>query len=343
LTPGQRRFVTEFDLKKGTSRPLDGLRSPLMLPRSVRPTSGRMPESIWQVSKLPGAFAAPGRPFGRALRGPQGRGGSAEWEPNTGQMSGSERSVGGREDLKGTVYEFFILAVSILSIVNMILLAAFTWENQYWWLVAWTDVALTVIFIVDFAYRLRTASSKWGYIRHGGVFDLLACVPALRIFRLFRIYRAVKIIRRLGGPRVISELREQFASGTLYLVIFLGLLTLEVVGLFELFFEQDAPGANITTGGDALWWGYVTATTVGYGDKYPITTGGRIFGFAMLTIGVALFATFSGFLANVFLSKRKGDPEPRSEAKLGRHDLERMLEEQRALTQALQSHLAALD
>ena len=115
-----------------------------------------------------------------------------------------------------------------------------------------------------------------------------------------------------------------------------------MVGVFELFFEQDA-GANITTGGDALWWGYVTATTVGYGDKFPITTGGRIFGFAMLTIGVALFATFSGFLANVFLSQKKGDPEPGSEEKLGRHDLERMLEEQRALTRALQSHLAALD
>ena len=56
-------------------------------------------------------------------------------------------------------------------------------------------------------------------------------------------------------------------------------------------------------GGDAPWWGYVTATTVGYGDKYPITTGGRMFGFAMLTVGVALFATFSGFLANLFLRK----------------------------------------
>jgi voltage-gated potassium channel len=53
-----------------------------------------------------------------------------------------------------------------------------------------------------------------------------------------------------------------------------------------------------------LWWGYVTATTVGYGDYYPVTTGGRIAGLIMLTVGVALFATFSGFLANTFLSPR---------------------------------------
>lgn len=96
-------------------------------------------------------------------------------------------------------------------------------------------------------------------------------------------------------------------------------------------------------GGDAPWWGYVTATTVGYGDKYPITTGGRMFGFAMLTVDVALFATFSGFLANLFLSQKGAGSEPDVDAKPGRRDLERMLEEQRALTQALQAHLAALD
>ena len=104
---------------------------------------------------------------------------------------------------------------------------------------------------------------------------------------------------------MLRELREGLASGTLYLVVFLGLLTLEVTGLLELHFEEDAVGANITTGGDALWWGYATATTVGYGDQFPVTMGGRIVGVVMLTVGVALFATFSGFLANAFLSSAR--------------------------------------
>ena len=81
-----------------------------------------------------------------------------------------------------------------------------------------------------------------------------------------------------------------------------------MIALLELYFEKDAPGANITTGGDALWWGYVTATTVGYGDKYPVTMGGRIVGTLMLTVGVALFATFSGFLAHAFLSNKADRP-----------------------------------
>ena len=211
-----------------------------------------------------------------------------------------------RGDLKSTSYEFFMLAVAILSIANLPLLIVFPWGSQSWQLVVFVEAALTLIFVIDFGYRLKTAPSKWGYFYgQKGFLDLLSCAPALRIFRLFRIVRAVRITRQLGGPRVLRELRQELASGALYLVIFVGILVLEVCGLLELYFEEDAPGANITTAGDALWWGYVTATTVGYGDQYPVTRGGRLTGLIMLTVGVALFATFSGFLASTFLSPRK--------------------------------------
>jgi voltage-gated potassium channel len=147
------------------------------------------------------------------------------------------------------------------------------------------------------------------------------------------------------GATASSPTRSQFASGTLYLIIFLGLFTLEVVGLLELYFEQDAPGANITTGGDALWWGYVTATTVGYGDKYPVTTGGRIVGTLMLTIGVALFATASGFIANAFLS-RKAEPAAVAadgSVKAALSELERLLAEQQQAVEALHAQLARVE
>jgi voltage-gated potassium channel len=221
-------------------------------------------------------------------------------------VSADENSRG-RGDLKSTTYEFFMLAMAILSIANLPLLVIFPWGSQSWQLVMFVEAALTLVFVIDFGYRLKTASSKWGYFyRQKGFLDLLSCAPALRIFRLFRILRAVRIVRSLGGPRVFRELRQELASGALYFVVFVGITVLEVVGLIELWFEENAEGANITTAGDALWWGYVTATTVGYGDQYPVTTGGRLAGLVMLTVGVALFATFSGFLASTFLSPRKG-------------------------------------
>ena len=70
--------------------------------------------------------------------------------------------------------------------------------------------------------------------------------------------------------------------------------------------EARSPDANITTAGDALWWGIVTVTTVGYGDQYPVTTGGRIVGVFVLILGVGLFGTFTGFLANAFLVTPEG-------------------------------------
>jgi voltage-gated potassium channel len=224
-------------------------------------------------------------------------------------VSGSEAAPVDRGDLKSTTYEFFMLAMATLSILNLPLAFLFSFRSQPWYLIAFVDAALTLVFVIDFVYRLQTAPSKRGYFVQGkGYLDLLSCVPGLRIFRLFRIVRAVRIVRRLGGPRVFRELRQELASGALYFVIFVGITVLEIVGLLELRFEEHAAGANITTAGDALWWGYVTATTVGYGDYYPVTTGGRLAGLVMLTVGVGLFATFSGFLANAFLSPKRPRP-----------------------------------
>src|SRR5262245_770412 len=234
-----------------------------------------------------------------------------------------------------------MLAVAILSIANLPLLVVFAWGSQSWQLVMFIEAALTLIFVIDFGYRLKTAPSKWGYFyRQKGFLDLLSCVPALRIFRLFRIVRAVRIVRRLGGPRVFRELRQELASGALYLVIFVGISVLEFVGLLELRFEENAPGANITTAGDALWWGYVTATTVGYGDYYPVTTGGRLAGLIMLTVGVGLFATFSGFLANAFLSpQRRKSAETTPELA----EIKALLDQQDATTTQLRAKLEQLE
>jgi voltage-gated potassium channel len=247
-----------------------------------------------------------------------------------------------RGDLKSTSYEFFMLAMAILSIVNLPLLVIYPHGSQSWQLVLIVESALTLVFVIDFVYRLKTAKSKVGYfIGQKGFLDLLSCLPALRIFRLFRIVRAVRITRQLGGPRVLRELKQELASGALYLVIFIGITVLEVCGLLELRFEENAPGANITTAGDALWWGYVTATTVGYGDQYPVTRGGRLTGLIMLTVGVALFATFSGFLATTFLSPRRAKPSAATTPEIA--DLRELLDRQEATSAEIRAKLDLLD
>ena len=68
--------------------------------------------------------------------------------------------------------------------------------------------------------------------------------------------------------------------------------------------ERGVPGSNIATGGDAVWWGLVTITTVGYGDRFPVSPNGRIVGTLLLFAGIALFSVLTGFIANQFLAPR---------------------------------------
>lgn len=125
----------------------------------------------------------------------------------------------------------------------------------------------------------------------------------------------------------------------LLLVIFL--LEFGAIGAAKA--EAGAPDANIRTAQDAIWWGYVTMTTVGYGDRFPTTTDGRIVGVFVMTLGIAMLGVLTGFLANVFLSPRKTRrEEPRAEqsdvsSRLG--ELERLLREQERLTAELRERL----
>ncbi len=85
----------------------------------------------------------------------------------------------------------------------------------------------------------------------------------------------------------------------------MGILVLEFGSLEMLHIEQNAPGANITSASDSLWYTIVTISTVGYGDRYPVTNDGRLMGSLIIIVGVGIFGTFTGYLANLFLTPSK--------------------------------------
>jgi voltage-gated potassium channel len=104
--------------------------------------------------------------------------------------------------------------------------------------------------------------------------------------------------------------------------------------------EEGADDANILTASDALWWSYVTITTVGYGDRYPVTNLGRNIGVAVLTIGVGLFGVLTGFLANLFLSPRRGR---KHESPASAPDLRLEIDELRGLIAELRAQTMGAD
>jgi voltage-gated potassium channel len=85
-------------------------------------------------------------------------------------------------------------------------------------------------------------------------------------------------------------------------VLLVAILVLEFGSLAMLAVESSDPEANIRTASDAVWYLLVTMSTVGYGDLYPVTAGGRIIGSLIIVVGVGVFGTLTGFLANAFLA-----------------------------------------
>ena len=247
-------------------------------------------------------------------------------------------------ELHGSSYELFILALSILSLVNLVLLILPISGNVKD-IVFIVDAGLTVIFVSDFLLRLFSSPSKSGYfLRGGGWLDLLGSLPTLRIFRLFRVIRVMRLLRQEGGRQVLRDVWSQRAQGGLLLVALFGILTLEFGCMLVLAFEIHAAGSNIETGGQALWWGIVTITTVGYGDYYPVSMGGRVMGALIMIVGIGLFGTFTGFVANAFLAPGKAKTDPTTTGREGRiAEIRALLEKQEQTSAELRTQLEALE
>lgn len=211
-------------------------------------------------------------------------------------------------DVKDLGYEIFIAMVSVLSVLNMFILWIPKMDQNTTTLITIMNAGLTIIFLMDFLYRFFTTNSKYGYfIYNWGWADLLACIPQLRIFRIFRIFKAYRLVNAFGIKKIIKHLSDNRAETALYILVFLVFLILEFGSLFILLAERGSESANILNASDAIWWTYVTITTVGYGDLYPVTNAGRIVGLLVLTTGVAVFATFAGYISNKLLAPKVGE------------------------------------
>ncbi len=210
-------------------------------------------------------------------------------------------------ELKNISYELFIAALSVLSIFNLFFIALLK-QPDVDGVLKIINIALSIIFFADFLYRLITTSAKSKYFfRQYGWADLLASLPFsnFKILRVFRLVRVVRLLRAQGVTRVFASFISARGSSALLTLFFIAILVFEFGGILILAVERSSPTANIKTSSDALWWIMTTVTTVGYGDKYPVTNPGRLVGSFVMIVGIGLFGTLTGFLANAFLEPKK--------------------------------------
>ncbi|WP_404388135.1 ion transporter [Humibacillus xanthopallidus] len=215
-----------------------------------------------------------------------------------------------QHELRNPGYEIFIAALSILSIANIVLALVFT-DPALDSVLNAMNAVLSVILFLDFLVRLRTATSRSEYFfRHFGWADLLASLPLpqFKVLRLFRLARVYRLLRAYGVRNIGRSLLRERAGSALLSLLFIAILVLEFGSLWMLRLEATSADRNITTASDAIWYVIVTISTVGYGDQYPVTTAGRVLGTVIIVLGVAIFGTLTGYLANLFLSPTTSHP-----------------------------------
>lgn len=187
-----------------------------------------------------------------------------------------------------------------LSLLAIVYLALYAFEVlgdatavKLFDLVLYSDL-IWAIFIVDFIARFSLHDSKKLFLKRNMIELIGLILPFFRAFRMFRVVIAIGFLARAA--------QSLQARINIYLGLILPLLVFTCsLGVYEA--EHNAPGATITNFGDALWWAFVTITTIGYGDYYPVTFEGRAIAVLLMLSGLALVSVITVSFASWFLDR----------------------------------------
>jgi voltage-gated potassium channel len=220
---------------------------------------------------------------------------------------------------RGRIFDFFIQSLIILSLVGFAIETLPDLSAQARDLLYGFEVFCVVVFTIEYGLRIYVARNPWKYIfSFYGIIDLLAILPfylattldfralrSLRILRLFRAFKLVRYNRALKRFHIAAKLvREELV---LFFVISLIAIYLTAAGIY--FFENQTQPDSFSSIFHSFWWAVVTLTTVGYGDVYPITLGGKVFTFFVLIIGVGVVTIPAGLVASALSRARQMQEE----------------------------------
>ena len=208
----------------------------------------------------------------------------------------------------GRFFDLFIQTLIILSLISFSIETLPNLDEYNVNKLHTFEIFSVAIFTIEYFLRIFVSDNKLKFIfSFYGLVDLFAILPfylstgidlrSIRIFRLFRLFRAFKILRYSNA---LKRFRLAFTSIKDELVVFLiataFVLYISAVGIY--YFEHEVQPEQFSSVFHCLWWAVATLTTVGYGDVYPITVGGKIFTFVMLVIGLGIIAVPTGLIAS---------------------------------------------
>ncbi len=204
------------------------------------------------------------------------------------------------------MFDLVILALSIYVLVALLIDTFFKLSPELSKLLNFIDNIVCAIFLFDFFYRFFKAESKLQFLKWGWI-DFISSIPTVNFLRWGRAFRIMRLFRLLRAFRstkyLVSYVFRNRQQGAFTSVAIIAVLMVIFSSIAMLQVETDS-NSNIKTAEDSVWWAFVTVTTVGYGDKYPVTTEGRVIAAFLMVTGVGLFGTFTGFVASWFVEDK---------------------------------------
>ncbi|GAB3439060.1 potassium channel family protein [Phycicoccus ginsengisoli] len=184
----------------------------------------------------------------------------------------------------------------------VVFLGAYAWPILDPKLPGWAAVACTavtwlvwVLFLLDLVLRVSWSQRRAAFLWRNWVDVVTLAVPMLRPLRVLRVVVALSVITRRGQPFARGRVVASVAASVAVVALVASLAVLDA--------ERGAKGATITSFGDATWWAATTVTTVGYGDRYPVTAQGRLVAVALMVTGIALLGVVTAAIASWFVEK----------------------------------------
>ncbi|MCF7847387.1 MAG: ion transporter [Kiritimatiellales bacterium] len=225
-----------------------------------------------------------------------------------------KRVVNSTDHVSGKVFAFTVQALILISLVTFSVDTLPDLSPKTQKVLSVLEILTVVIFTLEYVLRLAVAEKKARFVfSFYGLVDLAAILPfyiasgldlrAVRVFRLLRLVRILKLfkynqaVKRFNRALMIAK--EELALFGFVAAI---LLYLSAVGIY--YFEHVAQPEQFKSVFHSLWWAITTLTTVGYGDMYPITAGGKVFTCFVLMIGLGVIAVPTGLLASALSQAR---------------------------------------
>jgi voltage-gated potassium channel len=216
---------------------------------------------------------------------------------------------------EGKIFHLFLQILIVLSLFTFALETVPNLNPEIKYALHCFEIACLVIFSIEYVLRIYSAKHPLKYVfSFLGLVDLISILPfylgntvdlrSLRIFRIFRIFRILKMVRytkALNRFRVATRIvREEIV---LFLILTLIFVFISSTGIY--YFENEAQPEIFKSILHSFWWAIVTLTTVGYGDTYPITVGGKIFTSFVLLAGVGIVTIPAGLVASALSKARE--------------------------------------